>query len=160
MNSNFHKLDKFKPGVSKIWLQLSAGLVWLGVGVMLDAFATRWLELADFSTRLLLIAAGATLAAAIYTWGFSKLAQKNIRRIGAYTDEKICLFAFQKWSSYPLVAFMMGLGIYLRHYSSLPKPLLAIMYLGIGSALFAAGLLYFAHIVRSLQTQKSETRNR
>ena len=96
--------------------------------------------------------------AAIYTWGFSKLAKKNIRRIGAYTDEKICLFAFQKWSSYPLVAFMMGLGIYLRHYSSLPKSLLAILYLGIGSALFASGLLYFAHIIRSSRPQQSEAK--
>ena len=158
MKSKFHKLDKFKPGVSKAWLQLSAGLVWLGVGVMLDIFATRWLKLSNLSTRILLSVAGASLAAAIYTWGFSKLAKKNIRRIGAYTDEKICLFAFQKWSSYPLVAFMMGLGIYLRHYSSLPKSLLAILYLGIGSALFASGLLYFAHIIRSSRPQQSEAK--
>ena len=95
------------------------------------------------------ILAGLTLAAGIYTVGFSRLAKKNIRRICDLPGRKVCLFAFQAWTSYPLVAFMIGLGIYLRRYSSFPKPMLAILYLGIGSALFASSLHYFAHIASS-----------
>ena len=151
-----HFLNKFNPSVPKIWLHLTAGLVWLGVGLMLDTFASRWLKLSGFPTELLLIAVGLTLAAGIYGFGFSKVAQKNIRRIGEYTSEKVCLFAFQSWTSYPLVAFMMGLGIYLRNYSTFPKSLLAILYLGIGSAIFAAGLLYFAHIARTYRSQNTQ----
>ncbi|HBX68509.1 MAG TPA: hypothetical protein DEH25_03755 [Chloroflexi bacterium] len=155
MKTKQNLLNKFNPCVPIIWLYISAGLVWLGVGVMLDAFASRWLQLAGFPSELLLLVAGLALATAIYLFGFSKLARKNIRRIGEYATEKVCLFAFQSWTSYPLVAFMMGLGIYLRHYSTFPKPLLAILYLGIGSALFAAGLLYFVHIVQARRPQKA-----
>ena len=43
---------------------------------------------------------------------------------------------------------MMTLGIYLRTYSPIPKPLLAILYLGIGGGLLTSSLHYFANIVR------------
>jgi hypothetical protein len=145
-------LHKFRPGVHKNWLQLSAGLVWFGVGLMLIGFASRWLKLVDFSTMLLLVLAGLLLATGIYFFGFSKLARKNINRISALRGAKACLFAFQSWPSYPLVAFMISLGIYLRVYSPFPKPLLAILYLGIGGGLFLASLHYFAHIARAFHT--------
>jgi len=153
MDSTRHGLHKFSPSVPKIWLQLSAGLVWFGVGLLLDGFASRWLKLVDSTFMLLLLLTGLTLAAVIYFFGFSKLATTNIQRISELAGEKVCLFAFQSWTSYPLVAFMISLGIYLRVYSPFPKPLLAILYLGIGSALFAASLHYFAYIVHTLRSQ-------
>lgn len=157
MNITSGFLSKFKPAVRKIWLQLSAGLVWLGVGVMLIGFASRWLKPIVFLTMLLLIAAGLLLATGIYFFGFSKLAKKNIKRINGLKGEKVCLFAFQGWTSYPLVLFMVFLGIYLRTYSSFPKPLLAILYLGIGGGLLSASLHYFANIAQILRTKTTET---
>jgi hypothetical protein len=139
-------LSKLYPATTKKWLQLAAGLMWSGVGIMLIAFASRWLKLVDWMTMLLLIFAGAVLGAAIYLFGFSKLARKNIRRINAYARERICLFAFQEWKTYPLVAFMVFLGIYLRIYSPVPKPVLAIAYLGLGFSLFASSLLYYRQV--------------
>ena len=118
-------LYKIKPGAQKFWLQLLAGLMWSGVGVMLIRFAWRWLVEVELSTEVLLLIAGLALASAIYLWGFSKLAGKNIRRIEAIPNPKPCLFAFQAWTSYPLVAVMIAMGIYLRVYSSFPHPLLA-----------------------------------
>lgn len=157
MNITPSFLSKFKPAVRKVWLQLSAGLVWLGVGVMLIGFASRWLKPIVFFTMLLLIAAGLLLATGIYFFGFSKLAKKNIKRINGLKGEKVCLFAFQGWTSYPLVLFMIFLGIYLRTYSSFPKPLLAILYLGIGGGLLSASLHYFANIAQILRTKTTET---
>ena len=119
---------------------------------MLDGFASRWLKLVDFNFMLWLLLTGLILAAGIYFFGFSKLARKNIQRISELGGEKVCLFAFQNWASYPLVAFMISLGIYLRIYSPFPKPLLAILYLGIGSALFMASLHYFVYILRTLRS--------
>ncbi len=147
-----HKLARFKPGVQKGWLHAAAGLVWLGVGVMLAGIARQWLDLVDTSTALLLLLGGMTLAAGIYGLGFSRLARKNIRRIEALPGERACVFAFQEWKSYPLVAFMVALGIYLRVYSPIPRPLLALLYLGIGGGLFFAGSLYFVHLARARQT--------
>jgi hypothetical protein len=63
-------------------------------------------------------------------------------------NDRICLFAFQRWSSYPLVIFMISLGIYLRKYSPIPKPYLAPLYFGIGVALIAGGLKYFIALLR------------
>jgi len=136
-------------GISKRWLHFTAGLLWFAAGMMLIGFASRWLKLVDVTTMLLLIFMGFLLAAGIYLFGFSKLAKKNIRRINMFEKEKICVFAFQSWTSYPLVVFMISLGIYLRVYSSIPKSLLAIMYLGIGGALFSASMHYFTHFARS-----------
>lgn len=158
MNITSGFLSKFKPAVRKIWLQLSAGLVWLGVGVMLIGFASRWLKPIVFLTMLLLIAAGLLLATGIYFFGFSKLAKKNIKRINGLKGEKVCLFAFQGWTSYPLVLFMIFLGIYLRTYSPFPKSLLAILYLGIGGSLLSASLHYFANIVEALRTKTTEAK--
>jgi hypothetical protein len=99
----------------KIWLHLTAGIMWSGVGIMLVAFATGWLSHVHSWVVLLLILAGLLLASAIYFFGFSKLASSNIQRIIKIPKERVCLFAFQKWSSYPLVLVMIAMGIYLRH---------------------------------------------
>ena len=148
MEINLDQFNRFKPAVNKDWLYLSAGFVWFGVGLLLIRLAEDWLKPAVFYDTLLLVSAGLALAACIYYFGFSKLAKKNINRIDKLKGEKVCFFAFQGWTSYPLVLFMMSLGIYLRTYSPIPKPLLAILYLGIGGGLLTSSLHYFANIVR------------
>ena len=140
-------LRPYKPAVGKRWLYFSAGLMWLGVGIMLVGFASRWLRLVPLPTSILLIVNGVALATGIYFFGFSKVAKKNIQRIYAIVGERVCLFAFQDWKSYPLVLFMIALGIYLRVYSPIPKPLLAILYLGIGGGLSSSSLHYFMQIL-------------
>jgi hypothetical protein len=147
MGFKLKPLYRFKPGVRKSWLYFSAGLVWLGVGIMLIGFASRWLRLVSLTASVLLILIGIVLAMGIYFFGFSRLAKKNIRRIYTIAGERICLFAFQEWKSYPLVLFMIALGIYLRVYSPIPKPLLAVLYLGIGGGLSSSSLHYFLQML-------------
>lgn len=148
MDINLDQLRRFKPSVHKECLHLSAGFVWFGVGALLISLAAGWLKPIVFSDMLLFVTAGLALAACVYFFGFSMLAKKNINRIDNLKGEKVCLFAFQGWTSYPLVLFMMSLGIYLRTYSPFPKPLLAILYLGIGGGLLTSSLHYYANIVR------------
>jgi len=135
-------VEHARPAVRKPWLFLLAGLVWTGVGIMLNHYAYDWLHLLPIKEAIPMAGAGIVLAALIYRFGFSRLAIKNIHRIKQLPREKICIFAFQRWSSYPLVIFMISLGIFLRKHSGLPKPLLAGMYIGIGGGLFCAGLHY------------------
>lgn len=142
-------LRKFYPGVKKKWLQLAAGLMWSAVGIMLISYASHWLQPLDWLSLLLITLAGLLLGSAIYLFGFSKMAHKNIRRINALTGERICIFAFQEWKSYPLVAFMIFLGVYLRIYSSIPKSLLAVLYLGLGISLFSSSLLYYLQVKKT-----------
>jgi hypothetical protein len=88
------------------------------------------------------------LASAIFYFGFSKLAKKNIQRITDMAGYKICIFAFQEWTSYPLIVVMIGLGLSLRILLPIPKPYLAILYIGIGSGLFLSSLYYYKHLLR------------
>jgi hypothetical protein len=141
-------ISKWTPATKKIWLHLTAGIMWSGVGIMLTVFAAGWYGMVHSWSVLLLILAGLLLAAAIYFFGFSKLAAKNVQRIIAIPKEKVCLFAFQKWSSYPLVLVMVAMGIYLRRFSPVPKPDLAILYLGLGASLFASSIQYYTQVLR------------
>jgi hypothetical protein len=142
------KTINWTPAARKIWLHLTAGIMWSGVGIMLAAFAATWFELVHTWTVILFVLAGLLLAAGIYLFGFSKLASRNIQRIINIPKERVCLFAFQKWSSYPLVLVMVAMGIYLRRFSPIPKPYLGVLYLGLGASLFASSLLYYSQVIQ------------
>ena len=144
------QIKKWTPATKKVWLHLTAGLMWSGVGILLTIFAITWFELVHSWTVLLLISASLLLAACIYFFGFSKLASSNIQRIIRIPKERVCLFAFQKWTSYPLVVVMIFMGIYLRRYSPIPKPDLAILYLGIGLSLFISSFQYYVQVFRTV----------
>jgi hypothetical protein len=116
---------------------------------MLIVFAATWLELVHSWMVILLLLAGLLLAAAIYFFGFSKLASNNVQRIINIPRERVCLFAFQKWTSYPLVLVMVAMGIYLRRYSPIPKPDLAVLYIGLGVSLFVSSFQYYIQVVRT-----------
>ena len=145
-------LNKLKPGVPKIWLQLLAGLMWTGVGIFLIYLAWGWISAPDVSFRWIFWFVGFFLAFMIYYFGLSKLAQKNSKRIDEIPVEKPCVFAFQEWHSYPLVLFMIALGITLRIFTPIPKPLLEILYIGIGGGLGSAIYHYYQSIWKSIKS--------
>lgn len=142
-------INKLKPGVPKNWLQLTAGLMWTGVGIFLISLALEWIFAPGQIRTWQFWGPGMILAFLIYQFGFSKLARKNSRRIQILEAEKPCLFAFQEWHSYPLVIIMIGLGITLRKYTPIPKPLLGILYIGIGGGLGSASFSYYQQIYKN-----------
>lgn len=129
-----------KPAVPRGWLYLLAGLLWCAVGLMLMGWAWVWSNAAGWRTAWFFDVLGALLGIGTALF-FRRMASQNHRRILAM-PEKPCLFAFQSWWSYPLVVFMMGLGLFMKA-SPLPRTWLAGMYLAIGGGLFIAGLDYF-----------------
>ena len=134
----------WKPAAPRWMLHALSGFVWSGVGLLLLRWVWVWLSPLAFPEWLPSALGGAGLA--LFTWaGFSWMAKRNISRIERGPD-KFCVFAFQRWSSYPLVAFMIALGLTLRH-SSLPRTWLAPLYLGIGGGLSLASLGYYRHIL-------------
>ena len=130
----------------KKWLQLTAGLMWSMVGLALWSYASRWLKPLPLSSVLGYIFPGVLLASCIHFFGFSHLAKDNIKRIRNLPEDTPSLFRFQKWISYPVVGVMVCLGIYLRKYSSLPRPLLGLMYIGIGGGLLLSSIHYYIHL--------------
>lgn len=136
--------------VPRRWLLILAGISWFGVGVMLCYRACGWLqtELPDrkWPEELGAIAAGLLL----YSFALSKVARKNIDRIGEL-PRRTHVGNFIPIRSYLLIAAMIVLGITLRD-SSLPKELLIIAYTAMGGALMLGGILY----VRSFFVPPSE----
>ncbi len=137
---------RLNPVIPKSWLLVIAGVMWMGVGVMLCRYAFGWLSSLPWLTALLPAVLGLGLSWVINRFGFSKVALKNIERIFLYAD-KACLFAFQTWKGYLIIVVMMTGGILLRH-SPLPRAYLAVLYTAIGGALFQASFHYYSHFQR------------
>jgi hypothetical protein len=147
-------IKRFTPSADKRVLVFLAGTMWCAVGVMLVNFAIQWVSITAGNERIVLYAAGFLAAMAIHHFGFLKVADKNLRRL-LPLSQKRCVFSFMTWKSYILVAFMMTLGITLRH-SSIPKPYLSVLYNGIGLALFLSGIRYFRFFIKLILTKDSE----
>ena len=139
-------LRSLKPAVTKSWLIALAGLMWTGVGVMLCRLAYNWLAVINRGMATSLGLLGVVMAVVAYRFGFSKIAQKNIKRISLLV-EKTCIFAFQTWKGYLIIGFMITLGIILRS-STIPKQYLAIVYATIGGAIFLSSLHYYGLLWR------------
>jgi hypothetical protein len=129
-----------KPAVRRRTLILVAGLLWVGAGSMLVAFAVHWLAADAGRGAWCYAAVGAAGALVIHHFGFLRVVDKNLGRISGLV-ERPCAFAFLSWRSYLLVACMIGMGAFLRR-SPLPKPYLAALYLAIGCALILSSVRY------------------
>jgi hypothetical protein len=134
-------LSRLKPALPRRYLLLLSGLMWSLVGLMLCRLAYRWYLALNIGDHWVYILGGLLLALPIHHFGFSIIAKSNINRI-KLLPENPCLFAFMSWWNYPLVAFMISLGMVMRH-SPIPKSYLGILYIGIGGGLFLSSLRYY-----------------
>jgi hypothetical protein len=141
--------EKWKPGVPKNWLLLLAGLLWFGVGCMLDGFAWSWLRTEMPGRASLLAAAGFACALVIHHFGFLRIVDKNLDRILPMQGKR-CVFSFMPLKSYMLILIMSLMGATLRH-SALPRPYLAVLYSAIGTALLLSSIRYFRYLIRSVR---------
>jgi len=138
------QVRSWKPGAPKGWLYLFSGLIWCGVGMMLLRWTWIWSSAEGLAKAWPYDLIGMLITIGT-TFFFSRMVTKNLTRIARLPDQP-CVFAFQSWWSYPLVIFMMGLGLALKA-SPVPRIWLAPIYLAIGSGLFFAGLRYWVRIV-------------
>ena len=143
------KLEKYKPAAEKNLLVLMAGIIWVGVGIMLLVLAFSWLEADAGSNIYLFGGVGLVLALLVHHFGFLRIVDKNLKRIIPMTGKK-CVFSFITWKSYLLIIVMMTMGIMLRH-SSIPKPYLAIIYTAIGLALILSSFRYMRVFIREMK---------
>lgn len=140
------KISKMRPAVGKSTLLFLAAFMWIGVGSMLLVLAYGWLHNASGQGAFMPAALGVAAALVIHHFGFLKIVDKNLARI-LPMEGKRCLFAFMTWKSYLNVVAMIALGIVLRH-SAIPKPYLAVLYIGIGLALVLSSVRYLRILLR------------
>ena len=133
-----------EPAVKRKTLARTAGIVWIAAGLVLSIRSIAWFSSGEINPYILV---GAALLIGILKgrFLFSKIVVKNISRIKelAPHKDKVCIFAFQAIQSYLLVTFMIALGVALRM-SPIPRDILAVIYLAIGTALFISGLKYIS----------------
>lgn len=146
--------NKYKPGVKRKYLILVSGLVWVAIGIMLNALAINWLSELHIASTWLYIVAGVILALNIHHFGFLKIVDRNLGRIKSL-DPKTCVFAFMSWKSYLLVIIMITMGILLRH-SPIPRNLLSIIYVGIGLALVLSSIRYLRVFFTTMFNAKAQ----
>lgn len=147
--------DKFKPAVDKRVLLLLAGLMWVGVGIMLLTFSYSWLTAYQHTGSFSFAGIGVGLALVIHHFGFLRIVDKNLGRI-LPMEGKRCIFSFMTWKSYIIVVVMVMMGVLFRH-SPIPKPYLSIVYTGIGLALILSSVRYLRVLLSQLRkgTQKA-----
>jgi hypothetical protein len=138
--SNDKAIERYKPGVSKNSLLFIAGILWVMVGIMLNGMAYSWLRAERLGYALSAAAVGFVGSLFIHYFGFLRIVNRNIDRI-LPMEGKRCVFSFMPWKSYVLVAVMITLGVLLRH-SPIPKLYLAVLYIGIGTALILSSVRY------------------
>lgn len=137
----YPKIKKFDPAVDKRFLIAFSGIVWSVVGLILCNLAVDWLSGTSQKNGIWLSLAGIILSLLIHHFGFLRLVNRNIERILS-KKEKVCIFAFQAWKGYLIVAIMVAMGITLRH-SPLPKSYLSVVYIGFGGAMILSSIRYF-----------------
>lgn len=143
-------LSRLKPDVPKCWLFATCALMWSGVGAMMLMTGIGWLRPLTTVDAAGALTGGVLLAVAAFYMGFRSIARKNIHRL-RQLPERGCFFAFQAWKSYLIIAFMIALGIVLRH-SPVPRICLSIVYTGIGGALLLGSTLYYRHLCRLMRS--------
>jgi hypothetical protein len=143
------KINNFKPAVPNLLLLFLAGLVWIFVGGTLLFLAFSWLSGALNMNVKVFTITGVILALMVHHLGFLKIADNNLQRI-LLMRGKSCLFAFIPWKSYLIIAVMIAMGAILRH-STIPKPYLAVLYIGIGLALVLSSVRYFRVFIREIR---------
>ena len=119
-----------------------SGAVWTTMGLVLNYLAFHWYYKYESFEIFTIVLVGMFASLIITIFGFSKIVKKNITRIQTYPD-KVCLFAFQEWKSYFMVAIMMAMGIVLRKTEIIPKMYLSPLYIAIGLSLLMSSLLYY-----------------
>lgn len=149
MISSNKEIEKWKPGVPKSALLLMAGVMWITVGIMLNSLAYSWLRTERWNYALLASVIGFVCSLFIHHFGFLRLVDRNLDRILPMEGRR-CIFSFMPWKSYVLIGIMIAAGFLLRH-SPIPKLYLAVLYIGIGSALILSSVRYVRYLILTLE---------
>jgi hypothetical protein len=142
-------LNRLKPAVDKRVLLFLAGLMWIGVGMMLLFLSYTWLNAFQDPDSFLFEGIGVAAAMLIHHFGFLKIVDKNLGRI-LPMEGKRCVFSFLSWKSYLMIGLMIAMGVLLRH-SAIPKRYLSILYTGIGLALVLSSIRYLRVLLSQLR---------
>jgi len=126
-----------KPDVPRDVARVIAGLIWVGVGLLIAARGLGWALLLPPGLGLALVAAGVAGGALFWRLLFVRVVGRNLDRLSAMPG-RMCVFALQSWKGWALVGVMVLTGVLLRH-SGLPRAWLVPPYVAMGGVLLWGG---------------------
>lgn len=142
--------------VKKSYLVLFSGLVWTGVGIMLNTHAFKWLASYNGKYTVVFALVGVVIALLAHHLGFLRIVDKNLGRIKEMGNDKASPFAFMPVKSYFMVILMIGMGIILRNYSPIAKEHLAMVYIAMGGALFLSSIRYYRILIQCIRGKEQQ----
>lgn len=135
-------IKKFTPRVSKRSLLFIAGLVWgfAGFRVFTLGFGD---VMSHHGNLIITIIFAAIIFFVFFKFIFSKMFKKHTTRIVNSKLDKHCVFSFFDFKSYLIMGFMIFFGISVRNLGIFNPVYLGDFYMGLGAALFMAGVYFF-----------------
>ena len=136
-------LNKLTPRVTKRTLLLIAGLVWGFAGFRV--FTIGISDVVDSGGNLLINLVISSLVFYIFfKFIFSKMFRKHTRRILKNLLDKQCAFSFFDVKGYCIMTFMITFGVLVRSSGIFNPVYVGTFYIGLGFALFMAGVLFLS----------------
>lgn len=134
--------------VRKVHLLAINGLLWTAIGAKIAA--TGVVHYLSTPTEKLwwMIPLSALVFAGFYLM-FTGIVRKYAERIHGLPGPKESVFKTFGLKGYLIIAFMISLGISLKHIPGIPKPFFAWFYLGLGLGLLSAGIRFLLRWWRS-----------
>ena len=134
------RLQTMRFGVSRKKLMIIAGLVWIVAGAnILHIGIDCWLSV-DCNFFLLLLGA-VVVFLVFFICVFNKMFHKHRLCISQKGDSN-CPMGFFDAFGWIIMAFMMTMGIAIRHYGLMPLWFIAMFYTGLSSALTVTGIRF------------------
>ncbi len=121
------RLAHLKPGVPKRIHLLWAAILWTCIGLLLISRGANWVV--SYNQWWIVVVA-LVLGSCKSYFILDRFAKKGIQRILNFADGT-CLGAVYSLKTWMLVFCMIIAGFFMRH-SSLPRPLLSLMYITVG----------------------------
>ena len=138
--------------VSKRVLLLVAGLVWGFAGLRVFTLGRGDVVL-NKGNVFISIVFSITIFYIFFNFIFKKILIKHTKRIKNSKLEKQCIFSFFDIKGYIVMGCMMIFGIVIRNLGVLNNTLLGNFYMGLGAALFLAGLTFLISSINFEETK-------
>ena len=124
------------------------GLLWTAIGTKITVTGVSHYLMVDRPQYLLWMIPLSILVFIGFYMMFTGVVRKYSARIMSMTAEKTSIFRTFSLKGYLIIAFMISLGIGLKHIPGIPSNFFAWFYCGLGPGLLSAGLRFLLRWAR------------
>lgn len=118
------------------------GLLWTAIGIkILSIGLSHYLRVSNTMALCWMIPLSLLVFAGFYVM-FTGVVSKYSSRILAMPEDRVSIFKTFSLKGYLLIAFMISLGIGLKHIPAIPSSFFAWFYCGLGPGLLSAGIRF------------------